>query len=55
LKHEKLVEEMQRRGYKHNSPLEIELSTGYDAQSEYVDSIEEQNEILRNKKCGCDV
>ncbi len=55
LRHEKLVEEMKRRGYQHNSPLATELVTGDDKQSEYVDSYEEQIRILKNKECGCHV
>lgn len=55
LRHEKLVEEMERRGYKHNSPLDIELATGEETQCEYVDSIEDQVKILKSKKCGCNI
>ncbi|MFB0561953.1 MAG: pyrimidine dimer DNA glycosylase/endonuclease V [Candidatus Lokiarchaeia archaeon] len=55
LRHEKLVEEMQNRGYNHKSPLDVKLATGDEAQCEYVDSIEDQVRILKSKKCGCEV
>jgi hypothetical protein len=53
LKHEEIVEEMQRRGYKHNSPLDPDLATGPGQQDTFVDSPEEQARILRNKGCDC--
>ena len=37
-----LAEEMKKRGYKHNSPLNIKLATGEEVQCEYVDSIEDR-------------
>jgi hypothetical protein len=49
------VEEIVRRGYKHNSPIDKELTTGSDIQDVYVDSIERQRELLRIKGCGCKV
>jgi len=55
LRHDKLVEEIVRRGYKHNSPIDKELTTGSDIQDVYVDSIERQRELLRIKGCGCKV
>lgn len=55
LRHEQLVEEMARRGYRHNSPLPAELATGADRQDEYVDTPAEQIRILRAKGCPCRV
>lgn len=55
LRHEKLVREMKRRGYNHNSPLAVELATGEAQQRQYVDSPEQQIRILRSRGCGCDV
>jgi len=55
LRHEALVREMTRRGYKHRSPLPRELATGDSKQGEYVDAYELQIERLRNKGCGCNV
>ena len=54
-RHERIVEEMQRRGFHHQSPLNARLATGADIQREYVDSPEEQFKILRGKGCGCKV
>ena len=55
LRHEELVSEMHRRGYRHNSPLDTGLAVGEDKQTELVDSIQEQIQALREKGCGCDV
>jgi len=55
LRHEDLVREMSRRGYKHQSPLDIRLASGEADQREFVDSPETQKKILRKKKCGCRV
>lgn len=55
LRHEKLVEEMSRRGYNHRSPLDASFATGKDVQDELIDSCEKQVEILKEKGCGCNV
>jgi hypothetical protein len=55
LRHEDLVREMERRGYKHRTPLELHLAKGKAKQNEFVDSPELQIEILRKKRCGCRV
>ena len=52
-RHEALVAEMTRRGYRHASPLDARLATGRERQDEYVDSIERQVEILTAKDCAC--
>lgn len=54
-RHAKLVREMERRGYQHNSPLQKILATGKGVQSIYVHSIKRQLEILKDKKCGCKI
>jgi hypothetical protein len=53
LRHERLAEEMRKRGYRHRSPLYEKLATGDDRQSEFIDSIERQKELLRGKGCEC--
>ncbi len=53
LRHEALVTEMMSRGYRHQSPLEIQYATGEDQQNILVDSYEEQIHLLQQKKCGC--
>lgn len=55
LRHETLVQEMESRGYRHNSPLEPELATGVAVQDEYVEAYEEQVRLLRDKGCDCQV
>jgi hypothetical protein len=53
LRHEELVKEMNARGFHHKSPLDKNLAKGDDKQNKYVDSIDEQIKILKNKKCKC--
>jgi len=53
LRHEMLVDEMQKRGYVHKTPLDSGLAIGSSLQDEYVDSIEEQARILKHRGCKC--
>jgi hypothetical protein len=53
LRHEELVGELGRRGYNHHSPLDKSMARGEAKQTVFVNSIEEQMEILKKKKCGC--
>ena len=53
LRHEEIVEEMARRGYRHHSPLDSDLATGADRQDTFVDSYADQVRILRQKGCDC--
>jgi hypothetical protein len=55
LRHEYLVDEIHRRQYHHNSPLDVTLATGHEQQDLFVDSYEEQMHLLQKKKCGCKV
>jgi len=52
-RHEKLVQELQRRGYQHRSPLNKKLARGRAKQNVLLDSLKKQKEILKNKSCGC--
>jgi hypothetical protein len=52
-RHAALVEEMERRGYRHASPLDPALATGHAVQTEYVDTPEAQEQILLGKPCAC--
>jgi hypothetical protein len=54
-RHEKIANEMRKRGYGHQSCLDPSLAKGKGKQEEYVNSPEKQIEILRKKKCGCKV
>lgn len=52
-RHQRLVAEMARRGYRHNSPLDPAAATGSPIQQLFIDSPERQLEILRAKPCNC--
>ena len=52
-RHEALVSEMQRRGYRHASPLDARLATGSATQDRWLASPEEQLALLAGKGCGC--
>lgn len=52
-RHDALVEEMDRRGYKHGSPLDVALATGQVEQTDFVNTLQEQREILHDKPCTC--
>jgi hypothetical protein len=52
-RHEALVAEMTRRGYRHASPLDPALATGSGRQDAYVDTPAEQRRILADKPCDC--
>jgi hypothetical protein len=55
VRHDALVAEMERRGYRHASPLERERATGCGVQREFVDPLDTQLLILRAKGCACAV
>jgi hypothetical protein len=55
LRHELLVKEMTRRGYRHASPLNRAFATGTAHQRIFIHTVKEQKEILRKKKCDCRV
>lgn len=53
--HEEIVQEMLARGYKHKSPLDKTLATGSRIQTAFLDPVERQVAIMREKGCDCDV
>ena len=53
-RHEALVAEMARRGYRHGSPLDATQATGASVQAVFVDPIHRQYALLREKGCDCD-
>ena len=55
LRHEELVLEMHNRGYNHHSPLDKRKATGKSIQDIFVDTPSRQIEILKEKKCDCQV
>jgi hypothetical protein len=52
-RHGQLVEEMTRRGYAHRSDLDASLSAGLAEQTEFVDPLDVQRELLTAKPCTC--
>jgi hypothetical protein len=52
-RHERLVAEMDARGYVHRSPLDERLATGEGAQDTFVDAPAAQRRILKAKGCRC--
>jgi hypothetical protein len=52
-RHEALVAEMARRGYRHASPLDAALATGAEDQDDFVDPPAAQRRILAAKPCAC--
>ncbi|MBU0497758.1 MAG: pyrimidine dimer DNA glycosylase/endonuclease V [Candidatus Thermoplasmatota archaeon] len=55
LRHEKIVQEMKKRGFYHKSPLNGDFAIGQSVQKDLIDSIEDQISLLRSKKCKCKV
>ena len=53
LRHQELIKEFSRRGYSHYSTLDQKLATGSASQKILINTISEQEEILKNKSCEC--
>jgi hypothetical protein len=54
-RHERLVEELKKRGYDHQSPLETRLAKGKARQDKLLDSYEKQLKILKSRGCDCKI
>ena len=52
-RHENLVNEMEKRGYRHHSPLDKQQAKGKDVQDVFLDSPQKQKQILKDKSCNC--
>lgn len=52
-RHEKLVNEMEQRGYVHRSPLDKKHARGKKMQDAFVNTLPEQMKILKEKPCDC--
>ena len=52
-KHEEIVLELKKRGYIHTSNLSVKLAIGKSKQNVFINTINEQIEILKKKKCLC--
>lgn len=55
IRHEKLVNEMECRGYNHLSPLNKKTAVGKSKQDIFVDLPKKQIQILKKKGCQCHV
>ncbi len=53
MRHEALVREFNNRGYKHLSPLNKDLAMGIDSQRVFINSVDEQKMLLKDKPCEC--
>jgi hypothetical protein len=53
IRHDMQVAEMIKRGYRHFSSLDKKMAKGNSIQPIFVNSIREQKEILKNKRCDC--
>ena len=52
-RHELLVKEFIRRGYKHHTPLDKKLAKGKIKQGIFINTLTEQKILLKNKPCEC--
>jgi hypothetical protein len=52
-RHEALVGEFARYGYKRHSPLDKKLAKGSSDQQIFINTVKEQIEILTKKPCEC--
>ncbi len=52
-RHEALVREMERRGYRHKTPLDARLAKGSARQDVFIDRIPAQKKLLAEKPCPC--
>lgn len=55
LRHQEQAEELYRRGYKHNSPIDVGYNFQFARQDQFLNTIKEQKQILREKGCDCKV
>jgi hypothetical protein len=53
LRHETIVQELLRRGYKHHTPLNIKYVVGSSVQNVFINTKNEQKAILKEKSCEC--
>jgi hypothetical protein len=52
-RHEEQVREIERRGWRHGSPLDEALAVGLAYQDAFVTAVEEQKKMLTERGCGC--
>lgn len=52
-RHEMLIREFAKRGYKHYSPLDKKLAKDSNSQQAFINTLKEQKTILKQKPCDC--
>jgi hypothetical protein len=52
-RHQMVVYELLERGYRHGSPLDPKMATGFDTQDRLLNTKKEQMRILQDKSCEC--
>lgn len=55
LRHQKLVVEIEKKGYHHYSNLNKKLACGQAKQNYFLQTKKKQKKILKNKKCQCKI
>ena len=55
LRHEEIVKEMISRNYRHKTELQKVYAIGSSSQNQFVNTYDEQIEILKKKGCTCKV
>jgi hypothetical protein len=55
LRHEELAKEMLRRKYNHKTELDRKYASGNLSQNQFVNTYDEQINILKNKGCKCKI
>lgn len=53
IRHELIVKEFFVRGYCHHTPLDEKEAIGLSKQHDFINPLNEQREILKEKKCDC--
>lgn len=53
LRHESLIKEFKKRGYKHYTPLDKKLAKGLEINKTRINTLVEQKKILHDKGCEC--
>ena len=53
LRHQELVKEFEHRGYNHKTPLNKKFATGSGSQKIFINTVQEQKAILKQKPCDC--
>lgn len=53
IRHQALVQELEKRDYIHRSDLPVHLAIGSETQNVFINTVSEQIDILKKKNCPC--